>query len=378
MFDVIVIGVGSMGSSACYYLAKKGHKVLGLEQFDIPHERGSHAGQSRIIRKAYFEHPDYVPLLNRAYENWKELETDAQARLYHQTGIAYFGLPGSDIIKGVKLSASLYDIPVESLQPHVIRDRYSMFKLPQGFEALFEADAGFITPEKAVRLYKGQAIKNGAEIHTGEKVIKWKNEGRYIEVITDKNNYHCQKIIITTGAWAGKIIPGFDDKIKVTRQFMAWIKPEKESDFTPANFPCWMIADENKPGCYYGFPFLSSPEFGEPKGLKLAYHYPGKITDPNRVNRETVAGDMETLNYFLYKYLVCGFEKLSEKTCLYANSPDENFIIDKLEENVVIACGFSGHGFKFVSVVGEILADLATKGTTDQPIGFLRASRFEN
>src|SRR5436190_21952818 len=174
MFDVIVIGVGSMGSSACYYLAKKGHKVLGLEQFDIPHERGSHAGQSRIIRKAYFEHPDYVPLLSRAYENWKELEADAQTRLYYQTGIAYFGLPDSEIIKGVKLSASLYKIPLECLENHTIRDRYPMFKLPQGFEVLFESDAGFISPENAVRIYKKLAVKNGAEIHTGEKVIEWR------------------------------------------------------------------------------------------------------------------------------------------------------------------------------------------------------------
>jgi sarcosine oxidase len=378
MFDVIVIGVGSMGSSACYYLAKKGHKVLGLEQFDIPHDQGSHAGQSRIIRKAYFEHPDYVPLLDRAYENWKELEEETKTRLYYQTGVAYFGLPDSEIIKGVKLSASLYKIPLECLDPHTIRDKYPMFKLPQGFEVLFEPGAGFITPENAVRIYEEQAVKNGAEIHTGEKVTEWKNEGGYIEVITNKNNYRCKKLIITTGARAGKMIPGFANKIKVTRQFMAWIKPEKENDFTSVNFPCWMIADENKPGCYYGFPFLSSPEFGEPQGLKLAYHYPGIITDPDRVNRETVPGDMETLNYFLDTYLVGGFEKLSEKTCLYANSPDENFIIDKLGENVVIACGFSGHGFKFVSVVGEILADLAILGTTNQPIGFLRANRFEN
>ncbi|HET6995854.1 MAG TPA: N-methyl-L-tryptophan oxidase, partial [Chitinophagaceae bacterium] len=237
MFDVIVIGVGSMGSSACYYLAKQGYKVLGLDQFDIPHEQGSHTGQSRIIRKAYFEHPSYVPLLNRAYENWKELETETQTRLYYQTGLAYFGLPGSEIIKGVKLSASLYNIPIEFLELKTIRDRYPMFKLPPSYEVLFEPGAGFITPEKAVLLYKEQAIKKGAEIHSGEKVIEWKKAGKSFEVITSKDNYLCQKLVITAGAWAGKMIPGFADRIKVTRQFMAWIKPERESDFAPPNFP---------------------------------------------------------------------------------------------------------------------------------------------
>jgi len=380
MFDVIVIGVGSMGSSACYYLAKKGFNVLGIEQFEISHEQGSHAGQSRIIRKAYFEHPDYVPLLKSAYKNWKEIEEETGVKIYHETGLVYFGDPRSSLMEGVKQSASLYKVPMEKLDLSSTSQRFNNFNIPTGFETLFEPAAGFVTPEKAIRLYAEQAKKNGATIHTNEKVIEWKKDGKEIVVATDKSKYRCRKLVITAGAWSGKMIPSLSDKIKVTRQLIAWIKPRNEKDFVLNNFPCWMVADDKKPGCYYGFPILPVSEFGEPFGLKLAYHFPATVTDPDNVDRQSIADDIKDLEYFLHKYMPEVFESfLSTKTCLYGNSPDENFIIDKLpghEDNVVVACGFSGHGFKFVSVVGEILADLAMEGETKHPIDFLSAKRL--
>ena len=375
-YDAIVMGVGSMGSAACYYLAKRGYKVLGLEQFTISHESGSHAGQSRIIRKAYFEHPDYVPLLEGAYENWKDFERETGEQLYYKTGLLYAGNSTNEIIKGVKLAASLYNIELENLNA----DHYPQFNFPESFEILFEPEAGFITPEKAIRLYAAEAKKNGATIHSNEKVIEWRKDEKNIVVKTNNNIYHCQKLLITAGAWAGKMIPGFSDKIKVTRQFVAWIKTKNDKQFELNNFPCWMIGDDDKHGCYYGFPLLDTKKFGEPAGLKLAHHLPLQITDPDNVNRQTTKEDIENLKYCLEKYLPGAFHSvLHSKICLYANSPDENFIIDKLpghEENVSIACGFSGHGFKFVSVVGEILADLAIDGKTSLPIGFLNANRF--
>ncbi|HLG41503.1 MAG TPA: N-methyl-L-tryptophan oxidase [Chitinophagaceae bacterium] len=376
-FDVIVIGVGSMGSSASYHLAARGYKVLGLEQFDITHELGSHAGQSRIIRKAYFEHPDYVPLLTRAYEGWKDFEEETGTQLYYRTGLLYSGKSGNEIIRGVKQSASLYNIPVENI--NFPEKRFTQFKIPADYETLFEPDAGFVTPERAIRLYAQQAVKKAAKIHISEKVIEWKKEGPGIKVVTDKNKYNCSKLIITAGAWSAKLIPALTGKIKVTRQFVAWVKPKHPDEFKLGKFPCWMIADDIRPGAYYGFPVLPCDTFGEPAGLKLAYHYPGIVTEPDKVNRQTISEDIEDLKYALQKYLPGTFDSfISTKICLYANSPDENFIIDKLpgEENIVIACGFSGHGFKFIPVVGEILADLAIEGKTQQPINFLRAERF--
>jgi sarcosine oxidase len=377
IFDVIVIGVGSMGSCACYELAKRGCSVLGIEQFDITHELGSHAGQSRIIRKAYFEHPDYVPLLQRAYENWRALENETGEQVYFKTGLFYAGASEHAIIKGVKESASLYNIEVNKADG----SRFPAFDFRPGTEILFEPDAGFVTPEKSIRLYTTLAKKHGAEIITDEKVIDWEKQNDEVIVKTAKQIYRSKKLVITAGVWAGKMIPGLKDKIKVTRQFVAWIKPKHPDRFLMNNFPCWMIADENLPGCYYGFPMLPSEKFGPPKGLKLAHHHAATPTDADAVNRETTKEDIDNLIYCLDKYLPGTFDDLlHSKVCLYANSPDENFIIDHLpgyDEAVSIACGFSGHGFKFVSVVGEMLADLSLDGKTDLPIGFLSAKRFK-
>lgn len=379
-YDVIVAGVGSMGAPACYYLSKQGYKVLGIEQFDIAHEHGSHAGQSRIIRKAYFEHPDYVPLLAHAYNNWNALEQETGEKLYYETGLVYFGDPSGSMLKGVQRSANQYAIPVEAMDRAAAASRFPSFTIPSHFQALFEPAAGLVTPENAIRLYTRQAINNSAVIHTGEKVMSWKKEGNSISVTTGRNNYYCSKLIIAAGAWCRHLIPAMEKTICVTRQFVAWVKPKKAAGLSLFEFPCWLLADDERQGCYYGFPVLPQNKFGNPHGLKLAHHLPGTITDPDKVNRQTTPEDVENIMYALNKYLPGVFDSFAAtKTCLYSNTPDENFIIDKmpgLEENVVMACGFSGHGFKFASAVGEILADLAIVGKTQSPIGFLSANRF--
>jgi Glycine/D-amino acid oxidases (deaminating) len=380
LFDVIVIGVGSMGSSACYHLANRGCKVLGLEQFDIAHEFGAHAGQSRIIRKAYFENSDYVPLLERAYANWHSLEAATGTQIYFKTGLVYFGPPDELLIKGVKESASLYDIALEKVDRASAAERFPSFRIPDDFDILFEPEAGFVTPESAIRLFAQQASKKGADIHSHEKVLEWKQEGQGIVVKSDRGVYSCKKLIITAGPWAGKLIPTVANKLRITRQFVAWVSPKKWNDFELGNFPCWLMTDKSSPGCYYGFPILHESKFGPPLGLKLAHHFPAVETDPDQVERQMTQQDWEDLNYVLDKYLPgCLESLLSYKICLYANSPDEDFIIDKLpgyEDQVAIACGFSGHGFKFASVVGEILADMTLEDKTKLPIGFLSAKRF--
>ena len=369
-----------MGSSACYHLANRGCKVLGLEQFDIAHEFGAHAGQSRIIRKAYFENSDYVPLLERAYENWQSLEEESGTQVYFKTGLVYFGPPDQLLIKGVKESASLYNIALEEVDRASASKRFPSFRIPDDFDILFEPEAGFVTPESAIRLFAQQASKKGAEIHPHEKVLDWKQDGQGVVVKSDRDVYSGKKLIITAGPWARKLIPTVANKLRITRQFVAWISPRKWNDFELGNFPCWLMTDESTRGCYYGFPILNESKFGPPRGLKLAHHHPAMETDPDEVQRQMTQEDGEDLNYVLDKYLPGCFESLlSHKICLYANSPDEDFIIDKLpgyEDYVAIACGFSGHGFKFASVVGEILADMALEFKTKLPVGFLRANRF--
>jgi sarcosine oxidase len=379
-YDVIVIGVGSMGAAACWYLAKNDYKVLGLEQFDIPHEQGSHAGQSRIIRKAYFEHSDYVPLLERAYHNWKQLETITSSRVYYKTGLIYFGKPDSRLIKGTGEAAHQYHIPVDSLSHEEVKDRYPMFCCPPHFQILLEPDAGFVTPEKAISLYVSDAIRRNADIRGREKVLKWEKENAAISVITNRNTYSADRLIICAGAWSGKVIPSLPATLKVTKQITGWMKPEKWDDFLLGNFPCWFLCDDDG-NMFYGFPILPAKDFGGPIGLKLALHKHGAEVDPDHVDRDIQQFDEEILRNMLRKYLPdAAGNALTLKSCLYTNSEDENFIIDHLpgyDGKVTIASGFSGHGFKFASVIGEILADLSVKGKTFLPIEFLRLSRFD-
>ncbi|MFZ1807192.1 MAG: N-methyl-L-tryptophan oxidase [Cyclobacteriaceae bacterium] len=379
-YDVIVLGVGSMGSSTCYHLAKQGQKVLGLEQFDIPHELGSYAGQSRIIRKAYFEHPDYVPLLERAYQNWKSLENETGAELYYKTGLLYYGKSDHALIKGLWESANKYAIPINEITADEQTAQFPQFKIPDDYEQLIEPDAGFVTPERAVLLYTERAIQSGASIHTKEKTLEWKRNGSVITVKTDKKTYQCKKLIITAGPWAGEIVTGLSNNLKVTRQMIAWVKPKNWKKFELGNFPCWTIADHERPGIYYGFPILPTASFGGPIGMKLAHHYHGDVTHPNKVDRNPTAEDESNLIQMLNKFMPEGYESTHVmKTCLYTNTPDENFILDFVpgqDKDVIIAAGFSGHGFKFASVVGEIMADLTARGSTTQPIGFLNAKRF--
>jgi len=380
-YDVIVIGVGSMGSSTCYQLAKKGYKVLGLEQFDIPHELGSHSGQSRIIRKAYGEASDYVPLLERAYENWKTLESETGTQVYYKTGLVYFGAKNDPFLATVKKSSSQYNIPVNSLTEKECKNKYPQFELPTDFERLEEPDAGLLTPERSILLFVQEALFKGAVIRTKEKVLEWKRENGTITVKTNKGTYQTKKLVITAGPWAGKMIAIIAPKLKVTRQALAWVQPKKWDNFVLGKFPCWNIINDGYD--FYGFPILPVGKFGAPLGLKLALHYPGgDATDPDKVNRNAKEADEKVLIQFLNKFMPDGYKNTLEmKTCLYTNTPDENFIVDYLpgfDKDVAIAAGFSGHGFKFASVIGEIMADLATNGSTQLPIGFLHAQRFGN
>lgn len=379
-FDAIVIGVGSMGASTCYALAKRGLKILGLEQFGIPHQFGSHTGQSRIIRKAYFEHPDYVPLLLKAYEGWQELESRTGAQLYYPTGFLYFGPKDHELLRGVKQSANLYNLPLEHLSIQKASERFPQFKPPADYEVINEPEAGFVTPEKAILSYAEEAIKLGADLRTGQKVLGWESSDKGIKVKCESGTFTAKKLVITAGAWTDKLISGLSDKLQVTRQLLAWVKPKYWQDFTLGNFSCWTVAHQGKPGIYYGFPILPASNFQGPIGLKVAYHNPGRAVDPSDAGTFDQKDEINDLKEILDHYLPQAFESVLEvKSCFYTNTPDQHFIIDQLpgyEDNVSVACGFSGHGFKFVPVVGEALADLVTMGKTNLPIEFLNAKRF--
>lgn len=367
-----------MGAAACWYLAKRGKRVLGLEQFDIPHDKGSHAGQTRIIRNAYFEHPDYVPLLKRAYKNWFAFEAETNTHFYNRTGIVYFGKAENENIRGIRLSARLHDIAIENLDRAEHQARHPQFQVPDDFDAIFEPDAGFVAPEGVVKMYVDDAIKNGAVIKAHSAVVSWKRESGKIRLRTWDQEYTSDKLVITAGAWASQMIPSLEPELVVTQQFLVWVEPPDPSVFAKGNFPCWFVEDPAM-GTFYGFPVLPD-DFGGPPGLKLAHHQPGEPSRPGDPPTKFPAESEYNIRRFLKTYLPQAGDKIiAVKSCLYTLSPDTHFIIDHLPgfgDDVVIACGFSGHGFKFVPVVGEILADLAIEGETDLPIGFLGLQRF--
>ena len=379
-YDVIVVGVGSMGAAACYYLSKRGYKVLGLEQFTTPHDRGSHGGQSRIIRKAYFEHVDYIPLLQRAYENWKTIEMESGEIIFHRTGLYYAGPKGHSLLESVKNSAVQYQIPLEILDSQSSSSRFPLIRIPPEYEALFEPDAGLLTPETAIRTYVKEARNKGAEILENVTVRSWKKMGESVQVVTDWGTFSSAKIIFTAGSWTGKLLPDLSAQLTVTRQVLAWFEPKTPPLFFQDTFPSWLIAEDGDPGAYYGFPILRNPIAGGPSGFKIAYHFPGKATSVEEVDRSVHEEDIKPLRDRVHRYFPDAAGPILEtKTCLYTMSSDEHFIVDHLpgfEEVACVACGFSGHGFKFVAAIGEILSDLATQGNTSLPIHFLRATRF--
>ncbi len=374
-FPLVVVGLGAMGSSACWHLARRGVRVLGLERFGIPHANGSSHGFSRMIRMAYYEHPDYVPLLRRAYALWAELEAVSGRRLLYETGGLYLGPPGGGLVAGSLASARRHGIAHELLGPGEIARRFPAFQAPDDWAALFEERAGLLLPERAIAAQAEAALRAGAELHGDEPLLEWRCDGGGLTLTTSRGRYLADRIIFCGGAWTDRLVERLGPRLTVTRQVMGWVWPRRPEMFALGRFPVW--ATDNPDGSiHYGFPMRPGDEA---PGLKLAWHGPGPETDPDRVRREPLPGDEESFRAPLTRFLPEGAgPTLAMRTCLYTNSPDHHFIIDRhpTDPRITLACGFSGHGFKFASVVGEILADLATTGTTPLPAQFLGLSRF--
>ncbi|HWE96936.1 MAG TPA: N-methyl-L-tryptophan oxidase [Tepidisphaeraceae bacterium] len=372
-FDVIVIGIGAMGSSACHHLARRGARVLGLEQFDIPHALGSSHGSSRMIRLAYYEHPDYVPLLRRAYELWDELEGVSGQKLLYRTGGLYMGPPDGEIVGGAIRSAREHGLAHEVHDRDQIRRKFPQFEIPEHWVGLFEPEAGFLAPERVIAAYAQVALRAGAEVRGRETVIEWTSDSRGVRVRTNKGEYHAAHLVFCGGPWSGKLVRDLGVTLTVTRQVLGWVWPRDPDAFALGKLPVWAI-DHLDGTIHYGFPMID-----DVPGFKLAHHRPGPATDPDRVERDARPGDEDTFRPILRTMIPSADGTLlSMKVCLYTNTPDGHFILDRhpAHDNVTIACGFSGHGFKFASVIGEILADLAIDGSTKLPVSFLAMRRF--
>jgi len=372
-YDAIVIGLGGMGSAALYQLAQRGKRVLGIEQFGIAHDKGSSHGATRIIRLAYHEHPSYVPLMRRAYELWRDLEASAEEQILHITGSIDAGPPGSAYFAGSLQSCEEHDLPHEVLSSAELTARFPGYRLPSETMAVFQDEGGFLLPERCISLFVEQAQALGASVHTDERTLEWHPTASGVRVRTERGEYEAETLVITAGAWASKLLPGLGASAIPERQALAWFETLRPDFFTPGTFPVFnLMVDE---GNFYGF-----PEFGIP-GFKLGrFHHLEEIVDPDEIDRNPNEQDEALLRDFTEKYFPdAAGETSSMKVCMFTNSPDEHFIIDRMPDapQVVVAAGFSGHGFKFSSIVGEILADLAVDGATRHDIGMFRLSRFD-
>jgi sarcosine oxidase len=374
VFDVIVIGVGAMGASTCFHLASNQIRTLGIEQFDIPHSRGSSHGHSRMIRKAYFEHPNYVPLLHRAYALWDELEALSGRRLLHRTGGVFMGPQSKTLVAGALAAAREHHLPHQLLDADELRRRWPQFVVPDDWHALVEPDAGFLFPERVITAYAELAMRRGATIHAREAVRDWKEERDHYAVQTDRATYRAAKLIFCGGAWSASLIQNLGVPLKVTRQVLAWVWPKEPESFDLGSIPVWGI-DSLDGGMHYGFPMNQ-----ESPGFKFAHHLPSRqAVDPETVSRDPLPSDRDDLRKILKQFLpTADGPLLALKTCLYTNTTDGHFIIDSHPEHpsVQIACGFSGHGFKFASVIGQALAHTAASDKPDPSLNFLRLFRF--
>lgn len=374
-YDVIVMGVGAMGSAALHALAKRGYNVCGIEQFGIAHDKGSSHGESRLIRKAYFEHPDYVSLLHSSYDQWEQLEKRSKEKLFDKNGLLLAGEPDSTLIQGLKSCYSQHDLPHEKLNPTDAQKRWPNINLPEDVEIYYDPIAGYLHVENCVREFCRLAKQNGADIFNGEKVIRWQADSKNaVTATTDKRKITADRLIITCGAWASDALETLDLTLDIWRKVLYWYNTSDLKKFQPGSFPSFFI--ETDKGGFYGFPAIS------PEGVKIAEHYhKHSISHPDQLNRGVrEREDTPVSNFVAQTFPLLHSSPHKSVVCMYTMSEDEHFIIDHHPDhkNVVIGTGFSGHGFKFSPVIGNILADLAINGSTEYPMDFLRLSRFKN
>jgi sarcosine oxidase len=371
-YDVVVCGLGVMGSAALYQLAQRGTRVLGIDRFPSGHDRGSSHGETRIIRLAYWEHPSYVPLLHRAYDLWRELETTAGRPLLHITGIAEIGPPDGTLVTGTLASARLHGIAHEALAARDVMRRYPAFRLPAHYVGVLQLDGGFVEAEPAVQALQALARKHGAEIRIGETVRAVEAASGAVHIVTSDVTVKARAAIIAAGAWTASLLPGLALPLRATRQVMGWFAPVQSDVFAPGKFPVFLIESEH--GIHYGF-----PPFGA-GGIKVAkHHHRDEVVNPDSYDRCVADSDVNLIRDALADYLPAANGALMDaKTCLYTMTLDGDFIIDRHPgtPSIVIASPCSGHGFKFAPVIGEILADLATGKPTGHDISRFRIDRF--
>ncbi len=378
LWDVIVVGLGAMGSAALWQFAKRGARVLGIEQYELAHAHGSSHGGSRIFRTAYFEHTDYVPLLRRAAMGWNEIERASRTRLLNRCGVLYGGLEGSAVIAGVKASARMHDIPLESIAPRDVGQRFRAFAGHSEpiAEFLYEPEAGFVRPERAILAFLKVAQRAGACVREQTRVHSWEESSACVTVHAGDSIEQTKQLVICAGPWSHEVAPQLRVPMVNTRQVIGWVTPITPALADACVMPAFFL--ERADGApLYGIP-MSSDQPG-PTGVKIGVHGHGQVCDPRSIDRIVQVHERDELQNMMQRAVPgAAGQVTASAVCIYTNTPDDNFVIDRLPQfkRVTVAGGFCGHGFKFAPVVGELLADLALDGSTALAAEFLRSNRF--
>jgi monomeric sarcosine oxidase len=370
-YDTIVIGLGGMGSAALYELVQRGQRVLGLEQFDIAHDRGSSHGQTRLIRRAYFEHPDYVPLVERAYQRWHNLEAASGRPLLRRSGLFLAGRGDGGLIPGVDRAASVYRLPIQNVPTSQCLSRFPGLIPDEDMEVRFEADAGYLLVEDCVLTHVEQARRHGATIVTRTPVRVWLADETSVTVRTDECEYSAGSLIVCGGPWSSALLSSLDLPLEVRRKLVFWFPIGDDRYLVERGCPAF--AFETREGFFYGFPAIDG------RTVKVGEHTGGQaIAGVDQLDRRLLPEDAAPVQRFIRRHLP-GLRPDVQRhsVCMYTMTPDEDFIVDRHPHypNVAYAAGFSGHGFKFAPVIGSILADLVMTGRTEEPVEFLRADR---
>ena len=372
-WDVIVIGVGGMGSAVVYQLAARGCKVLGLEQHNIPHDFGSSHGVNRMIRLAYAEDPRYVPMVRRSYKLWRELGRKVRERLLFITGGVDAGAEDSWIVQGSLKSCVSHGLKFDLLTSAELHRRFPGFRLPKRMIALYQPQGGFVLSERSIVAHVSLALDLGAEIHAREEVLRWEVRGRKVLIETNRGRYTASRLVITAGAWAGQIINSLKGVVNAERQVLLWVQPKRPELFRMDAFPVFYMQDGEEK--FYGMPPYGIPGFKFGK-----YNHLHEAVNPDEMDRECHPKDEEVLRRGIRKFFPdADGPTIAMKTCLFENTSDEHFILDHHPEfpQVSIAAGFSGHGFKFCPAVGEIMADLVLEGGSQAfDLSLFRMDRF--
>jgi sarcosine oxidase len=372
-YDVIVAGLGGMGSAAAYHLGTRGLRVLGLEKFGPAHSRGASHGGSRITRQSYFEGPDYVPLLLRAYELWHELAALSGRDVIRLTGGVMVGRPDSRTVSGSRRSAEQWGLPHRMLSAADIRRRFPTMRPEPDEVALYEDNAGFVRPEETVAAHLSLAA---ADLHFDEPMLSYESDGRGVRVTTGNGVYTAGQLVVTPGPWAPQLLADLGVRFAIERQVQFWFQPTGGvMPFLPQHHPIYIWEDAQGTQVY-GFPAIDGPD----GGAKIAFFRRGAPTTPEGLDTDVHDEEIRAMAAAAASHLPdLPGRFLRGEPCLYSTTPDEHFVIARhpAHETVTVAAGFSGHGFKFVPVIGEILADLAMTGTTKHPISLFDPRRFQ-